>query len=322
MAQAMRYELGFNWGGRKDSIFVQEIARAARRYRIRWVCVPKLHAVKLQRGVEQERVKIGVFLNTQADGVNLGSPAMLLCRTLKEHNTLVIEDPDDIKTYADKGLQLGYLQRAGLPVPKHYVIEDWKRNKRPRTIARNITLDSKWVARSATGMNRQLFLISSAKSMTRALAKAGFKPGNRILIHRNYAPLIEGSRELRFRVWYLFGHLVPCWYQKGVLMPEMLRTGDISSPHFGQLVYLMGKIAEITLLDWFVTEMVVSKEQKKKALIIREPANALAGIGPGNKPLNSVPREVLRIAAHRIVEVAWRYARGLPLSKGITIELA
>lgn len=322
MTNAMRYELGFNWGGRKDNIFIQEIARAARRYRIRWVCVPKLHSARLRRGVEQGRVKIGVFLNTQADGVNLASPAMLLCRTLKEHNTLVIEDPDDIKTYADKGLQLSYLQRAGLPVPKHYVIEDWKSNKRPTNIARNITLDSKWVARSAIGMNRQLFIISRAKSMTRALVKAGFKPGNRILIHRNYAPLIEGNRELRFRVWYLFGHVIPCWYQKGAPVPEILRTNDISFPLFCRLVNLMREIAEITLLDWFVTELVVSKEHKKKELIIREPANAIAGIGPGNKPLGSVPPGILRIAARRIVEVAWRYARGLPLSEGITIELA
>ena len=85
----------------------------------------------------------------------------------------------------------------------------------------------------------------------------------------------------------------------------------------------MPSIAEITLLDWFVTELVVvSKKHEKRALIIREPANALAGIGPGNKPLSNVPTEVLRIAAHRIVKIAWRYANNLPLFEGISIHLA
>lgn len=318
----IRYELGFNWGDGKDSIFAQEIARAARLHRIRWVCVPKQHSDKFRRRVEHGRLKIGVFLNTQADGVTLESPAMLLCRVLKASNCLVIEDPDDIKNYADKGLQLTYLQRAGLPVPKHHVIENWKSGKRPATISKHVMLDSKWVARSAIGMNRQLFVISKARSMTKALTKAGFKSGHRILIHRNYTPLTKGSRELRFRVWYLFGDVVPCWYQKGISTPEVLKTSDIGFPLFGQLVSLMRKIAEITLLNWFVTELVVSREHKKKELIVREPANALAGIGPGNKPLNDVPAEVLRIAAHRIVEIAWRYSRGLPLYEGITINLA
>lgn len=322
MSKMIRYELGFNWADGKDTVFAQEIAHAARLYRIRWVCVPKQHSDKFRSRVEHGRLKIGVFFNTQADGVTLDSPALLLCRALKANNSLVIEDPDDIKNYADKGLQLTYLQHAGLPVPKHHVIENWKSSKRPTNIFKNIKLNSKWVARSAIGMNRQLFVISKAKSMTKALAKAGFKPGHRILIHRNYTPLTKGNRELRFRVWYLFGHVVPCWYQKGIPTPDILRTGDIGFPLFGRLVSLMRKIAEITLLDWFVTELVVSREHTKKELIVREPANALAGIGPGNKPLNSVPAEVLRIAAHRIVEIAWRYARGLPLSEGITINLA
>ena len=323
MKRVLRYELGLNWAGRKDNIFTQEIARMARRYRIRWVCVPKLNSDKFRRGVEKGSIKIGVFLNTQADGVNLESPIMLLCRSLKAHNTLVVEDPDDVKNYADKGFQLSCLQRAGLPVPKHYVIDDWKGNKPPTGISKNITLDSKWVARSAVGMNRQLFVISEARSMTKALVKAGFKPGTRILIHRNYAPLVEGNRELRFKVWYLFGHIVPCWYQRGVATPEILRTGDISFPFLGQLINIMPRIAEITLLDWFVTELVVvSKGNKKKELIIREPANALAGIGPGNKPLSNVPTELLRIAAHRIVKIAWRYANNLPLFEGISIHLA
>ena len=52
-----------------------------------------------------------------------------------------------------------------------------------------------------------------------------------------------------------------------------------------------------------------------------EPPNALAGLGPGVGALADLGAEIMRLAAARVVEVAWRRSRGLPLPDGTAVIL-
>lgn len=321
MSRATRYELGFNWPDDRECAFTEEIRRAARRRRIQWIRVTKDQAEKFRRRVDRQQVKVGLFLNTQADGINFESPSMLLCRSLKAADCLVVEDPDDCRNYADRGLAFEYLERAGLPVPRHFVIEDWKANKRPAIGARQARLGSTWAARPAMGMSRRPPLISSSKNITSALIKGGFKPGQRVLIHRHLEPVVRDGVELRFSVWYLFGQVVPCWSPKGAGKTRIMTLRDTGFELFGRLIRLVKEIAGITRLDWFVSEVAAVKVPKGLDLFILEGANALAGLGPGANALRLIHPEVMRLAGEQLVEAAWRHAHKLPLSNGVTVRL-
>lgn len=315
------FDLGFTCQAKGEDIFLQEVKRLARKYRISWLNVPKGRSAAFRKCVDEGRLKINVFLNTQLDGVSLENPSLLLLRSLKEKNCLVVEDADDVRIYADKALQLSYLKRAALPVPRYFVINGMKGNRYQDATSRHFTQGSTWLARPAMGMNHHPVVINTRAPIQQALVKAGCNPGRRMLIYKYYKPLTKGNRVLSFRIWYLFGHVVPCWYKHGDHLPAMLKPGDISSSLIARLVNLVTKISEITLLDWFVTDLVVTNGRKGERVIIQEPANALAGFGPGMKRLRSLPHEVIRIAANRIVEVAWRKAHNLPLADGTTINL-
>lgn len=306
------FDLGFNCQGSGEDAFYEEVKRLARRYRISWVSVPKSRSAAFRRCVDEDRLKIRVFLNTQAEGTSPDNPSILLLRSLKEKNCLVVEDADDVRFHADKALQLSYLKRAGLPVPRYFVL-----NGSGGAAERHLPQGSTWLARPALGLNHRPACITATDSAAAALRKAG----RRMLLYRHYKPLTLEKRILSFRIWHFFGHVVPCWYKPGERIPEMMKAADLASPLLPRLVALVKKIAEITLLNWFVTDLVVTGRKKAERLMIQEPANALAGLGPGIKRLGSVPPEVIRIAAHRIVEVSWRKARNLPLADEITIRL-
>ena len=105
-------------------------------------------------------------------------------------------------------------------------------------------------------------------------------------------------------------------------MPEMMKAEEFESGHYSILPSLVARIADITGLDWFVTELVATEFRRDLKVLIVEPANALAGLGPGLKPLSHMPAEVARLAAERIVQIAWRHARKLPLRTGKVIRMA
>ena len=316
-----KYELGFNWPRDRDDLFVSEACRYARLRGIRAVCIPKDKAEDARRRVDRRTLVVGLFLNTQADGRNMESPHMLLCRSLKAAGTLVVEDPDDAKNYADRTRLMDYLRRAGIAVPRFLLIGTEQPDRLALTKAQRGRLGETWVAQPAIGMSRNRLLVSKAKSVRTALAKAGFRAREKVLLWRRQEPAISGGRELRFLVWHLFGHIAICWPREGAGPPELMQAQDLISGRYAFLADLAVRIAGITGLDWFVTEVLGTRSATRPRFVVIEPANALAGLGPGIKAANRIPPEVTRLAAGRIVEVAWRRSRDLALTQGTTIHV-
>ena len=105
MPRIRRYDLAFNWAANRPTPFTDAITESARRHRLSVLPVRRGEVDAVRRRVERGRIRIGAFLNTQADGTNLESPSMRLGRVLKARGALVIEDPDDAPVYADRALQ-------------------------------------------------------------------------------------------------------------------------------------------------------------------------------------------------------------------------
>jgi hypothetical protein len=316
MAKRTRYELGYNWPDTRDHAFTTTLERAARRRRIRCLRVTKGQEERIRRRVDDGRIEVGLFLNTQADATRMESPSMLLCRSLKSRGCLVVEDPDDAHVYADRELQLTYLQRAGIPVPRRFAVEGWKPRKRALTRAERAKLGKTWVAQPAFGLDRNRRLISSAMVVSSALARAKFPRGKRVLVSSFPKPTTLDDVELNLSVWCLFGVIAPCWHRKGELKPVMIETQAVEHGCLPHLVSTTKRLSEITGLDWFVTQMVVTNRHGRSGLLVVEPPNALAGLGPGLRSTRDTPADVAAVAAERIVEVAWRHARGLPPTDG------
>jgi hypothetical protein len=322
MARTRRYELAFNWAANRPTPFTDAVTESARRHRIAVLSVGRGEVDAVRRRVERSRIGIGVFLNTQAEGISLESPSMRLARVLKARGALVVEDPDDAAVYADRALQLEYLQRAGLPVPQHLVLERGPSGGPAISATSRTALGRTWAAVAARGLNRRAAVVSTAQHVWPALARAGFKRGQKVLVYRHQEPMFEGDMELRFRIWYLFGRIIPSWRRRDRSHFQRLTLDDLRHEAVARMIAMVRQCAEITGLDWFMTELMVTGSARRKKVLVLEPPNALAGLGPGVGVLSETSREILRLAAQRLVEVAWRRARGLPLSDGTGVWLA
>lgn len=318
MAKTERYHLGFNWSTSRETAFTRAVAEAAKRRGLRWLYVLKSAAPEIRQRVSDGRLQVGLFLNTQADGTSMESSHMLLCRSLKASGCMVVEDPDDAPVYANRALQLDYLEKAGLPVPRRLVIRQWKPGRPILTAREQAKIGGSWFAQPAVGLGRRISLAGTSRLTSRMLSRSGFVPRQGVLIYSNHTP--KDNKGISFRIWHLFGHVV-CCFAKNQGSFEVLRVGSAASDFVPGLTAWAHRMAQITGLDWFVSEVTSARRTGSVGLTIWEPANALSLLGPGVKPLAELPAEVARILAERLVEVAWRHARGLPLTDGVTVRV-
>lgn len=323
MAKAVRYDLGFNWSTGRETAFTRTIAEAAGRRGLTWLKVLGADARGVRRRVSDGRLNVDLFLNTQADGSNMESPQMLLCRSLKAAGCLVVEDPDDAPIYANRALQLDYLERAGLEVPRRLVIQKWEPRKPMLTAAQQAKLGPSWIGHPVVGLDRTIRLHGTGKVTPSTLSRYGLKPRQGVLFYlgRQFETVC-GKGAARIRVWYFFGRVSVCRYVEPRGTYELLGADSPGAHLLPRLVGLTHKMAGVTGLDWFVTEVVVTEQQDRISLLILEPANALAQLGPGRKALGDLPDAIAHVAAERLVEVAWRHSRGLPMPDGVTLRLS
>ena len=318
MAKTERYHLGLNWSTSRETAITRAVAEAAKRRGLRWLCVLKSTASEIRQRVSDGRLQVGLFLNTQADGTSMESPHMLLCRSLKASGCMVVEDPDDAPVYANRALQLDYLEKAGLPVPRRLVIRQWKPDRPVLTAEEQAKIGRSWFAQPAVGLGRRISLAGARRLTSRMLSKSGFAPRQGVLIYSNHEP--KDNRGMSFRIWHLFGHVV-CCFAKNQGSFELLRVSSPDSDFVTRLTAWAHRMAQITGLDWFASEVTSARRTGRVGLTIWEPPNALALLGPGVQPLVDLPAEVGPIVAERLVEVAWRHARGLALTDGVTVQI-
>ncbi len=321
MAGTTRFDLCVQWATARHGVFVDEVLAAAKRHRLQVLCVTKKDISKTHRRLDQGKISVGVFLNTQADGSRMDAAAMLLCRAMKAHGAMVIEDPDDARIWADRATQYNYLQRAGLVVPRHYVVANWQPGARALSTREQATLGDIWMALPAVGLDPSRMVISAARNISATLARCGYRAGQKILVRKWYAPLHTKGPEARFRVWYCFGSILICTVDGRGHDFQLVEAAFLEDPAFSQLVHDVSRMAGVTGLDWFVCEFISTRLRGRTVQLVGEPPNALAGLGPGVKPPTRVPPAVARIAAQVLVDVAWRRSRGVPLPQGTSARL-
>jgi hypothetical protein len=316
------YDLAFNWPHNEHDVFIHSIARAARARRIRFLCVAKGEEDSIRRSVERRTLEVGLFLNTQADGINMESPRMLLCRVLKSKGTLVVEDPDDAPIYTDRALQLDYLRRGGIAVPPYSVVETRQRDKSNEFPVRRSKLGTTWVARPARGMGRNRVIIRGSRSIASSISRSNLRGCPRVIVMPQYTTALSAEGELRFLVWHLFGHVAVCSRRTGSRTYDFTDAISVPEQHTFAIARLASRMSKVTGLDWFMAEIVGLSGKGRFNYVVVEPPNALAGLGPGVKPLAETPDEVVEVAAERIVDIAWRRSRELSLSDGVKIVLS
>lgn len=318
---AKHYDIAMNWATSRESVFTTTLLAAAQRRGVRARIVLPTDASRIRKLIMTRSLSIGVFLNTQADGTDMECPKMRLCRAVKAAGALVIEDPDDAHVYADRALQLEYLERAGLCVPRHLVLEDWHPRKSRLTEAQKAVVGTSWTARPARGLAARNELIGKGPCSAATLGRGPFVNGEKLLILRRPAERRHTGRRL-FRVWYLFGEIIACRIEDDLtLTPQS--TADAAGEHLRGLLGMARRIHDITGLDWFATELAASsRTEGPPQWSVSEPANALAGFGPGVRALAHVPDVVAATAARRLVDVTWRRQHQRNPCRGTTLRMA
>ena len=129
------------------------------------------------------------------------------------------------------------------------------------------------------------------------------------LLQAHIEPQELGGRRAWFRIYYVDGKIHPCWWDPQTHVFAPLHADE--EGHFGltPLRLVTTKIASICRLDWFSTEIALSKEGKFVAV---DYVNDGIDLRSQSKAHDGVPDEVIKAIAEDLVTLASRQQKTTP----------
>lgn len=304
------YDFAVGWSsvGANEDLFIESIKEECKIHRMSFLLIDDDNVDEVTDAVARDRFRIRFYLDMLSEIYDPDDKFTRLVYCLKDSGTRIVDDPDDVKAAADKSITHFDLARAGVPVPYTVVIRNWEP-------ARRLTREEKrglgfpFVIKPALGYGKKGVKFVSEKRTLQEIARARkFNRGDNFLLQRVVEPVeIEGIPAW-FRVYHLFGEIIPCWWDHTTNIYRQVTLRQMDKYRLLPLVRIASEIGRITRIDWFSCEIALDKKMKK--FVVIDYMNDQCAIYPKSHHKDGVPDDVVTQIASRIVEKASHYMLG------------
>jgi hypothetical protein len=228
-----------------------------------------------------------------------------ICYAVKDSGGRVVDDPDRARSYADKSVSHFDLVAANLPVPYTVVVRNWQPDDFVLTREQLRKLGKPFIIKPATGFG-QKGVVRNASGDIKEIAQARhFNRGDNFLLQEKIIPRMLGSRMGWFRVYYLFGEIIPCFWNTDNGEYRHVSLYDMHRFRLFQLVRIVSEIARIVRMEFFSSEIAVTGRGKERKFVIIDYVNDQCELCVRPLKMPGPVPEVVHHIAEAFVKQAW-----------------
>ncbi|MBN2097033.1 MAG: hypothetical protein JW714_00990 [Candidatus Omnitrophica bacterium] len=304
------YDFGIGWPipREEDDLFVNTLEAECSARKLSFIFVDGSSLKKLSSAVKKGELKIKFYLDMASETYDSEDKFTRFAYRLKDSGARIVADPDDVKAAADKSITHFDLVAAKIPVPFTVVVRHWERTRRLSAEEKK-GLGRPFVIKPASGYGQQGVKIINQKPKLKDIAEARkFDEGDNFLLQEYVEPQALEGRPAWFRVYHLFGEIIPCWWDPGTHIFRQVTLKEMDTYKLSPLIQISSEIARITLIDWFSCEIAINKKTGK--FVVIDYMNDQCAIYPQSQHKDGVPDDLVIHIAGRIVEKAWQYVKG------------
>jgi len=318
------YDFGLIWTNGIRQKFAKTIKTECALRGLSFLLIPDSKARKIIEDLERGRLKVGFLFDTEANYTYDKDAFARLCYAAKDSGTYVVCDPDDARSASNKAITHYDLLKANIPVPYTVVVRNWEPKNFCLTKEERKELGIPFIIKPATGFGQHGVVKESRGSISEIAKARHYDRGDDFLLQQICNPIMLGNNQAWFRVYYLFGELIPCWWNTETGLYEHVSLRQMHKHKLLPLARLTSEVARITHMELFTCEISLTGEGKDRKFMVIDYVNDQPDlrVARGGKPGEGPLPEVVERIAERITEIAWRKLRDLPLTLNRSIWLA
>jgi glutathione synthase/RimK-type ligase-like ATP-grasp enzyme len=251
-------------------------------------------------------VEVRVLLDLTANQPQDDDPYTILAKAVKQRGGYVMDDPEKTAEVAHKGKFHQILVERGVPVPETVVVERKKIGRFKITDEIKERVGVPFVVKPAWG-DSGIGVVMNSRSEDDLKRSAKEAPNSdAFLIQQMVTPKQLGEHVGWFRMYYICGRVIPCWWNPHSHEYHLVTPGQQRRHKLAPLKRVMRGIAQASKMAKFSAEIVMLDDGKFVAV---DYVNADPDMNPRSFYRNGVPDEVVRYIVWLLFHEGLRYVK-------------
>lgn len=304
------YDLGFIFVGDKKEAILKWLREESSLRGLKFLWINEPNAAEILQKVENNRIRINFLVDNESNYYNPDDIYMKVCYAVKDRGGMVIDDPDNARSSADKSVTHFDLVDAGLPVPYTVVVRNWQPDDFSLTKDQLKRLKVPFIIKPARGFGQHGVVKEASGDITQIAEARHFSRGDNFLLQERIVPATLGDAPGWFRVYYLFGEIIPCFWHPTIGHYRHVTLREMYKCRLLPLARYSSEIARIVNMKFFSTEIAVTGEGKERRYVIIDYVNDQAELCVRPTKIGGPVPEVVHHIAETLAEQAWMHKVG------------
>lgn len=302
-------DLATAWCWQYDEDFVGHIDRECIKRGIRSYLIHTENLSEALQQIEKGDLRFKIFFDRASDQEEAFDR---LVEEVQKRRVKMINRTSHLELAIDKAAMQRKLVAEEVDVPYTVILPPWYK-KLPVPSFPQEKVGMPFVVKPACGGCGDGVVKDARTTKDIQMARQQF-PHDRYLLQERIEPAIIDGRRTWFRVFFVFGQILPCWWDHQTKITEILSPSDIDQTFYSDIVKIMHKVAGICKLELFSTEIAFTLERK---LLVIDPVNDQVDLRKKTSHLDGIPDDVVDHIVLSLVDWVEKQVRP-PSSQGKT----
>lgn len=293
----LRVDLGIAWKWEYDNDFVHIVNKECLQNNIQSYIVHKNNLEETKHRLHSDGIKFNSFLDRASDEDHDFTPFI---ESIKEkcNHCWFLNDTDHGTKISDKSIMHFELARAGINVPLTIILPSLQ--EKPEIDLRDLErLGTPFIIKPAKTSGGGIGVVKNAKTHDDIESIRRSNPSVSYLIQQRICPTCLNEKRAWFRVYYVLGETLACWWDDQTHLYDTLSKEDEDTFNLYELRTITQKIGMISRLDFFSTEIALDTSGR---FIVIDYINDICDMRLQSRHYDGVPDEMVHEIASLIVK--------------------
>jgi len=330
MKRLATWDFALGWPEHKERPFISWLREKCKLRDMGFLWVHNGNVDEIIRELEIGKIRIKFLFDMNATYSVPYDKYAHLCYAVKDTGGEVLNDPDDAKSATDKSVTHYDFLESGISVPFTVVIRKWESESFKLTESERRNLGTPFVIKPASGYGK-IGVITDARSVREVAKARNYMNGDNFLLQEKIEPVIFGKKRGWFRVFYVFGEIIPCWWdtswgasanESRTDEYEQVTLSEMYNFRLLSLIPIVSRIAHITNMKFFTTELAIRKKDSQEIPVAIDYVNDQCDLDIKSQESSAPSDDVVEHIVERIVQCAWYLQHGEQIPEKCSIWVA
>lgn len=289
------FHLAVAWDWEYDRDFVAMLEHQMHSHRMLFYSVSQHNVHETLKHLQKGELRFGAVLDRASDSDESFAP---LVRWLRKSGTVFINPPDLVQHANDKAtMHLEFLTK-GLDVPFTIIISPYNKKKDVELTLNDLArLGRPFIIKPANTTGGGIGVILGAETLKDVIESRQHHKNDKYLLQEKIRPALLGRRKAWFRVFHVFGLILPCWWDDETHLYDFVTRDDVTRFGVRPIITATRKIHEVCRMDFFSTEIAATEGGK---FVVVDYVNDLCDMRLQSRHVDGVPDTVVSEICRRI----------------------